>query len=484
MSTNELDDPFAIPTTQAENQHDEFGAEFADEYSDTLNNNDQTFLQADDHFPEDPAPEYEPDPSVQHDETHAANAPATQLPAAPKPFLKTPFGMAICGVAVLGVVGVGVTAYKVTNPPMSEEMADSSSEVAPAPVKHEPAPEVDFGGGQQEPIVSAEAREVKPAVVTAEKTAAQVLNLTEVKPQGVETVPVAVQAAPVPAPLPEVVVSAREDELKKLIAEQQQTTEDLQKTNAALTQALSKLSKVVEKSREEQIVLSEQVVEIKESLKPAAKPVVAQTTSPSAAPAGNSDSPAAAAAPANPLTEGRARIPGLQVVNTTPNGDMSIVKKVSNGRVFTMFKGENIGTVKGNFKITEVLEKGSLLLLGDKYYIDTVAEEWSSSSKAAPAPAPAPEAKPEPKPEAKKEPVKREAQPKPEVKAKPTPVAQCGKFTLNAVYDAGKSFGVVSTSGDFNSYKVGDNMPGVGVVKGLDGSGNLNAGDCVIESVY
>lgn len=478
MSTNELDDPFAIPTTPAENQHDEFGTEFTDEYSETPNN-EQAFLQDDDHFPEEPVADYQPDALLpQHDDTQATNVQANQTPAQPKPFLKTPFGMAICGVAVLGVVGVGVTAYKVTNPPMSEEMADSSSEVATAPVKHEPAPEVDFGGGQQEPVVSAEAREVKPAVVTSEKTAAQVLNLTEVKPQGVETVPVAVQAAPVPAPLPEVVVSAREDELKKLIAEQQQTTEELQKTNAALTQALSKLSKVVEKSREEQIVLSEQVVEIKESLKPAAKPVVAQTTSPSAAPAGSSD--AQAAAPANPLTEGRTRIPGLQVVNTTPNGDMSIVKKVSNGRVFTMFKGENIGTVKGNFKITEVLEKGALLLLGDKYYIDTVAEEWSSPSRAAAAP----EAKPEPKPEVKKASVKREAQPKPEVKAKPTPVAQCRKFTLNAVYDAGKSFGVVSTSGDFNSYKVGDNMPGVGVVKGLDGAGNLNAGDCVIESVY
>ncbi|WP_408601333.1 hypothetical protein [Pseudomonas sp. PLMAX] len=478
MSTNELDDPFDIPTTPAENQHDEFGAEFADEYSDTPQNDDQAFLQSDDHFPDEPVSDFEPDQSAQHDETQAHNAPANQVPAQPKPFLKTPFGMAICGVAVLGVVGVGVTAYKVTNPPMSEDMTDSSSEVTPAPVKHDPAPEVDFGGGQQEPVVSAEAREVKPAVVTPEKSAAQVLNLTEVKPQGFETVPVAVQVAPVPVPLPPV-VSAHEEELKKLIAEQQQTTEELQKNNAALTQALSKLSKVVEKSREAQIVLSEQVVEIKESLKPAAKPVVAQATSPSAAPAGTNDTPAAVA-PANPLTEGRTRIPGLQVVNTTPNGDMSIVKKVSNGRVFTMFKGENIGTVKGNFKITEVLEKGSLLLLGDKYYIDTVAEEWSSSSKAAAAPEP----KPEPKAEAKKAPVKREVQPKPEVKAKPTPVAQCRKFTLNAVYDAGKSFGVVSSAGDFNSYKVGDNMPGVGVVKGLDGAGNLNAGDCVIESVY
>ena len=479
MSTTELEDPFDIPTTPAVNQHDEFGTDFIDDYSNTAaTDHDQAFLQNDDHFPDDHDPVYEPDQLDQHDATQESNGKDNPVPPQPKPFLKTPFGMAICGVAVLGVVGVGVTAYKVTNPPMSEDVADSSSEVSPAPVKHAAAPEVDFGGGQQEPVVSAEAREVKQPVVTAEKTAAQVLHLTEVKPQGAEVVPSAAQVAPVPVPLPEVVVSAREDELKKLIAEQQQTTEDLQKTNAALTQALSKLSKVVEKSREEQIVLSEQVVEIKESLKPAAKPVVAQSTSPSSAPAGTGDS--AATAPANPLTEGRTRIPGLQVVNTTPSGDMSIVKKVSNGRVFTMFKGENIGTVRGNFRITEVLEKGSLLLLGDKYFIDTVAEDWSSPSKASTAP----ESKPEPKAEAKKAPVKREAQSKPEAKAKPTPVAQCHKFTLNAVYDAGKSFGVVSNSGDFNSYKVGDNMPGVGVVKGLDGAGNLNAGDCVIESVY
>lgn len=480
MSTNELDDPFAIPSTPTDEQQDQFSNEYTDDFSndfsDPTQNDDQPFLQTDDHFPEEPAQELAADQEPHYGDAQVNSEQATQAPAQPKPFLKTPFGMAICGVAVLGVVGVGVTAYKVTNPPMSDDLADTSSEVTAAPVKHDPAPEVDFGGGQQEPIVSAEAREVKPAVA-AEKTAAQVLNLTEVKPQGVESLPAPVQAVvPVSAALPEVASSAREDELKKLIAEQQQTTEDLQKTNAALTQALSKLSKVVEKSREEQIVLSEQVVEIKESLKPAAKPVVAQATSPSGAPSGTSDSPATA--PANPLTDGRTRIPGLQIVNTTPNGDMSIVKKISNGRVFTMFKGENIGTVRGNFKITAVLEKGSLLLLGDKYYIDTVAEEWSSSSKAAPEP------KPEPKAEAKKAPVKREPQSKPEAKAKPTPVAQCRKFTLNAVYDAGKSFGVVSNSGDFNSYKVDDNMPGVGVVKGLDAAGNLIAGDCVIESVY
>ena len=478
MSTNDLDDPFDIPSTNADAQQDEFDGQFADDFEPSTEDT-SGFPPNDDFFdPESPS-DLASEAFAQDDGQQATNTQGNQAPAQPKPFLKTPFGMAICGVAVLGVVGVGVTAYKVTNPPMSQDLAgDSPSEVITTHVSSVPAAEVDFGGGLEEQVVSAEAREVKPAVLAPAKTVAQVLNLSEVKPQGVEMSPAPVEVVPSPTALTDISVSAREDELKKLIAEQQQTTEELQKTNATLTQALSKLSMVVEKSREAQIVLSEQVGEIKESLKPAAKPVVAQTSSNSAAPSGMSDSPVAAIATVgNPLTEGRTRIPGLQVVNTTPNGDMSIVKKLANGRVFTMFKGEKIGTVKGNFPITAVLEGGSLLLLGDKYYIDTVAEEWSSSRTSA-------KPDPKPEPEVKRAPVKREALSKPEAKVKQTPVAQCRKFTLNAVYDAGKSFGVVSSSGDFNSYKVGDNMPGVGVVKGLDGSGNLNAGDCVIESVY
>lgn len=475
MSNNELDDPFALPTDpQNDLPTTDYSDDFHDQGFDTPVEN-QGFVPQEDHFPEEPAGQVFESEAMEAPlgANQSAATPADQASAQPKPFLKTPLGMVICGVAALGIVGVGVTAYSVANPP-GDDVAETSGEFTPPPTNHEPAPEADFGAGQQEPVVAAEAREVvKQTPAAPAKTAAQLLNLTEVKTT--EVAPAEVQPAPVQM-IPEPVATAREDELKKQIAEQQQTTEELQKNNASLTQALSKLSKVVEKSREDQILLSEQVSELKEKLKPAAQPVVAQATSPTQAPAGTSDAPVAAAtASANPLTEGRTRIPGLQVVNTTSNGDMSIVKKVSNGRVFTMFKGETIGTVRGNFKITAVLEKGSLLLLGDKYYIDTVAEEWSSAKAS-----PAAQQKPEPKVEAKKPAPKREVQPK----SKPVSAAQCNKYTLNAVYDAGKSFGIVSSSGDFNSYKVGDNMPGIGAVKGLNAAGNLNVGDCTIESVY
>lgn len=413
------------------------------------------------------------DAEVTDGETTDAGQDAVQA-GQPKPFLKSPFGIAVMGLATLGVVGIGVAGYRSTQGHAVEDdqgsrQASTKSEV--------PAGEVDFGAAA-DITVAGEAREVvhNVAPVNAPKTAAQVLNMAQ---------PVAEPVVPAPAPAPMVAavispeLQAEHDALKKRVEEQQISADELAKSVTAINQALARLSAVVEKNGETEILLGEQVKAINDKLvgvKPAAAPVVTPE-------GGKADSEPSKAvvvnANSNPKVEGRIRVPGLQVVDSTASGHMVVVKKVSNGRVFTMFEGEKINTPKGQYRVNEVLENGSLLIIGDKYYIDTVAEDYAEAKRA-------PQAKSQPEPKKVVE-SKREAPAKP-VQDKPKVVKSSvlKNYTLNAVYgnDNDKSFGVVTNSGDFKTFKAGENVQGVGIVEGLDSDGNLKVGNFVIESVY
>lgn len=394
--------------------------------------------------------------------------------AAQKSFLKTPFGIAVVGIATAAVVGVGVAGFRLTQ---GGDEVDINAAVLPAnPTGEVAAGEVDFGGAR-EPVVAAEAKEVLHEAQP--QTAAQVLNLAKPAPQPSAQAMLDNQPSPTPAPVSAPALGAavspeflaEQDELKKQLQEQKATSEELSKTVAALNQSLSRLSTVVEKGRESDILLTEQVKAISDQLEsskaPAAPVVAAEPGKAQAEPA------KAVAENANPKAAGRARIPGLHVVDSTSSGKMVVVKKVSNGRVFTMFQGELINTPKGQFRVNEVLEDGSLLLVGDIYYIDRVAEDYAEVRRAA---------KPQPEPKKAVEP-KREAPAKaPEPKAAKISVLK--NYTLNAVYGGGKSFGVVTNTGDFKTLKVGDSVQGIGTVQGLDTNGNLKVGNSIIESVY
>lgn len=401
--------------------------------------------------------------------------------AAQKSFLKTPFGIAVAGIATAAVVGVGVAAFRLTQ---GGDEVDINAAVLPAnPTGEVAAGEVDFGGAR-EPVVAADAKEVLHEAQP--QTAAQILNLAKPASQSSPQATLESQAhsatptptpTPVSAPALEVAVSpeflAEQDELKKQLQEQKATSEELSKTVATLNQSLSRLSTMVEKGRESEILLTEQVKAISdqlESSKAPAAPIVAAESSKA------QTEPVKAVvqnANPNPKASGRARIPGLHVVDSTSSGKMVVVKKVSNGRVFTMFQGELINTPKGQFRVNEVLEEGSLLLVGDIYYIDRIAEDYAEVRRAA---------KPQPEPKKVLE-TKREAPAKaPEPKAAKISVLK--NYTLNAVYGGGKSFGVVTNTGDFKTLKVGDSVQGIGTVQGLDANGNLKVGNSIIESVY
>lgn len=161
----------------------------------------------------------------------------------------------------------------------------------------------------------------------------------------------------------------------------------------------------------------------------------------------------------------RQRMAGLQVIETSQGGAMSIIKKASNGRVFTLFKGEVINWGGVRSQVTSIEKDGDLVLVGDKYFIDKVLE-------------------------APKAPVKAAQDPAPERKVvaarpvKPAAPKNADGYTLNAVYNGKSAFGIVNNKGEFKSYKIGEKIDNLGVVTGLDEAGNLKVGNTVIRSVY
>jgi hypothetical protein len=241
---------------------------------------------------------------------------------------------------------------------------------------------------------------------------------------------------------------------------------------------------VVEKDHSEQAAIREQLESLNKQLLEA--PVAAAPVKAAVQPATKASTPAPAEAAKaepqktgvtpNPLAGGRYRLPGLKVVEATESGKMSVVSKTSNGRVYTLFLGEKLGTPRGSFPVTAIKEDGFLIFVGEKYYIDRVAEDK-------PVAVPVEAAKPvERAPSPSKS--SRSSRSKDRSSTASSAPAQSTSYTLNAVYENGNAFGLVNSNGDFKSYKMGDDVPGLGRITGLDANGNLKAGDTTIKSLY
>ena len=160
----------------------------------------------------------------------------------------------------------------------------------------------------------------------------------------------------------------------------------------------------------------------------------------------------------------RDRLPNLMVIEASSDGAIAIVKKVTDGRVFALFEGERVMTDKGRFLVTKIVEDGMGVWVGDDYFID---DKEPPVIKA---------------PVARTQPVARKAaERKPAEPAKPEISSE---YKVNAVFNAGKSFGIVNSRGDTALYEVGDTVPGLGQIKGVNDKGQLEVGAKLIAPSY
>ncbi|MDT8925018.1 hypothetical protein RBE51_19705 [Pseudomonas taiwanensis] len=368
-----------------------------------------------------------------------AKAPkAASNSAAPKAFIKTPIG--ICGIA-FAVAMVSFIGFKAVT---SAFPGSPEPEVAVVPALVAPASEPQIGNasGLMKPQAS-------PEVVQAVQAPQH---------QVMPVVPDAPVAVPLPAP--EVVQPASAKELEELKA----SIANLQEQASDIKELLRGVNRTLERQEAAQKALMDSVSVIKADLEKKAEqpaPVVLAPTTPAV-----TVNAGQAAAVRQAESSPRQRMTGLQVIETSQGGAMSIIKKASNGRVFTLFKGETINWAGVKSQVTSIEKDGELVLVGDKFFIDKVLEAPKAPVKAA-APIPAPERKSAPVRE-----------------AKPVASRTAEGYTLNAVYNDKRSFGIVNNKGEFKSYKVGDTIDNLGVVKGLDEVGDLKVGNTVIKTVY
>lgn len=356
--------------------------------------------------------------------------------SAQKPFIKTPIGM--CAIA-FAVTMVGFIGYKAVSSAFS---GSAEPEVAAVPTLVPPAlePEISNVSGLMKPQAS-------PEVVQAAQASQP--DIMPVSPP---------DRVAVTLPAPEVVEPASLKELAELKA----SIDNLQEQTSDIKELLRGVNRVLERQEAAQQALVDSVSGIKADLAKKAE-YSAPVVLPSSAPAATVNT--GQAAPVRQAeASSRQRMPGLQVIETSQGGAMSIIKKASNGRVFTLFKGETINWAGVKSQVTSIEKDGELVLVGDKYFIDKVLESPKAPVKAL---APAPTRKPVPARE-----------------AKPVASRTAEGYTLNAVYNDKSSFGIVNNKGEFKSYKVGDTIDNLGEIKGLDEAGDLKVGNTVIKTMY
>lgn len=433
-----------------------------DQFNDSEGEGDADIGSDDDsglgHVVDDDADQVQPAPAPAPAKVAKASTAVDQ----PKAFVKTPLGIAcIAGcVAMLGLVGVGASGVMSSHAPV--EVAEHAEIPAPS----EP---VNFGNKAglvaakpvtvAEPVQAATAvREVQQAQQNAVRSANPILD----------SIPNRAGIGAVSAPQPQAVAPASVE-----IAEIKSSIAELQEQTKAMAGVVKDVSGLIERSNRRQDELVVQVQSLRADIaKITAVPVVAApAAAPAATPTATAETKAqpapVAAAPAKPasIIDGRTRVSGLQVIDTSQNGEMSIIKKASNGRIFTLYPDEVINWAGNRQKVTGIEKDGSIVLIGEKFYIDKVLE--------------APKADPKPDVKPSRQPV---AQAQRE-KAPDAPVSARG-FTLNAVYDSNNTFGVVNDKGEFKSYKIGDTIDKLGTVIGLTPGGDLKVGNTIIQSLY
>jgi soluble cytochrome b562 len=404
----------------------------------------------------------------------AQPAAAAAVQNAPKPFLKTPIGMmsAGAGVLMLGLVGfVGIKSMGGPSQTLTEAPARAS--VAPPPV----AGDLHFNANtlptQSATAIATELKPiVRPALPVVQSAPAATVAATSAAalPGSEGNQPQEGLGKLQSSALEETPTISTADEvarLKATVNHLRDESAEIKTTVASLSQGLNKLSGYAEKDHAEQTEIKDKLDALIKRMDEAPKAAETAAVNASKADAGKV-APAKVAEVGNPKAPGRFRLPGLKVVEATESGKMAVVTKLSNGRTFTLFKGERLGTPRGNMSVTEVKDEGFLVLVGDQYYIDKVSEDKPEAPVVAAAP------------RAEKPSRKSSAAAKP----KPAEVTETGAYTLNAVSDGGSSFGIVNNNGEFKLYRLGDELPGAGKITGLDGNGDLKAGNKVIKSLY
>lgn len=403
---------------------------------------------------------------VDLDQPSAVPAPAPAAPVkakvsttqqAPKSFIKSPLGIASIALAVAMVSLVGFKGYSyITATSAQPEVAAETM----VPAAQEPY----FGGvsGLTKP---------QPAVI-APIASAPVIEapvLSQAPANGLAT---GVASTVNPAAQAEMLtvqstkVEEGIKELKDSIAEMKAMSQDIKGMLSDMNQSVMRLDA---SSKSMAADIAQIKAELAKHDEPAKVETAVQTTS--------SVNGASTGATVQ-VVAGRQRIPDLQVIETSQNGEMSIVKKGSNGRVFTLFKGETINWGGNKKQVTGIEKDGSIVHVGDNFYIDKVLE-----SPKAPVKATEPSAEPrkssvEPRKsssEVRKAPVK---------EAKAAVTRSAAGYTLNAVYEGSNAFGIVNNKNEFKTYKIGEQVDNLGAVVGLNEDGDLKVGNTVIKSVY
>lgn len=358
----------------------------------------------------------------------------------PKPFFKTPIGMVSIGLGVLAAAGitVGVSGMLSSGEP---EYVATFQEQAPV----QPMAEPSYAGLPQ--------ASGNPSPLQAQMN-------------DINSAPAAYTPEPMQEPvqaLPVAQLSFDPKELFDEIKTQRKDLRELKTSLDALSRDVRTLGKSIGDISKENESIRATLADIGEKLSQVdAAPVAVNKTDSTATPGSESadgNVADAEAVKAHPAVAGRDRIADFSVIDVSSSGDMVIIKKDSNGRVFTVFKGEILNISGKRHPVTAIEDSGSIILVGKSLFIDRVLEK--PVARPAPRPAPRP------------------------VAAKPAEPVIAEGISLNAVYDQNRSFGVM-VKGEYHTWSVGQSIPQLNGAKvtGLDKNGNLKVGNHIIKSVY
>lgn len=186
---------------------------------------------------------------------------------------------------------------------------------------------------------------------------------------------------------------------------------------------------------------------------------------------------------AEKIKAGKHRLKGFVVTNSSEDGTMSIVKAPS-GNINVFFEGEKLlVSGKGRMKVTQIANRGRLVVINDKWFIDETYEAE-----------PKPQSKSQPEKPKKKEPVatKKKEQVKEyrvtgnghgEAARAPSGVIKIDRpvakgWTMNAVFKDG--YLIKDPGGNWHTVRNGQSISGLGVVMGI-GEGSLVVGEYIIN---
>lgn len=439
--TNNNDDDFTLESEDLpflQDGDDEFHFPGDDEYPD--GGAEESDFPGSNDFPEDDdIPVNQESQSAPRSQATPQSEPADDSYVDKKSFIKTPLGQAVAGAAFLCLSVAGYSAYNIMKPqpaPYIPEELDTSLPVA------EP---VDFGFASEDRGVTSDLSVSNEGELNSSSTNA-IPAIDQVSFPGNQSL----------TSFADDNSSAKLDEIMEALSSDRTVIESILESMSKTEARIESLYQIVRDNDAKNAALSETLARLEESLKQAPAPEVVSVSQRVA------DQPKAEAIKIDPVIGERKRLSDLKVVDVSQSGDMSIIQKVSDGRIFTLFKGEVLISSAGRQTVNSIEKDGDIVLVGSEYYID----------------------RNDPPVRVVRQSVARPPARKPAVSKAPKPPSVEPNFTLNAVFDGGNAFGIVDKSGDFKTYKRGDTLPGVGVIDGLSTSGDLKVGSRLVKPVY